>query len=125
MPRDRAETQGIVVMPPQPPPPPAYLEDWATFHVRDYGYESRPDKAGVKIVTTPSGADVYLNDHYRGHAPLSIEGLAYGEYLLRLQKAGYRTEERWIRIDRPGVRALHFPLQREIWHEPQIPLPRR
>jgi len=67
----------------------------------------------LRIESEPSGADVYLNGRYQGVTPLTARDLAPGEYLVDLERDGYRTENRSATV-RAGesltVRASLSPL---------------
>ena len=43
----------------------------------------------LSIVTTPAGADSYIDGQYRGPSPAIVANLAPGRHTVRLQKAGY------------------------------------
>ncbi|MDK2950918.1 MAG: hypothetical protein PWQ77_583 [Kosmotogales bacterium] len=46
--------------------------------------------ATLNVNSNPSGADVYIDNQYKGQSPVSIS-LNPGTYTLKLQKAGYET----------------------------------
>lgn len=43
----------------------------------------------ISVVTSPKGADVYIDGQYRGYSPTTVSGLSPGSHTVRLQKAGY------------------------------------
>jgi len=53
-------------------------------------------KKGLKIVSTPTDAEVYLNGIYKGHTPLAIEELDKGTYKILVQKPGFHPFNAWI-----------------------------
>ena len=53
-------------------------------------------KKGLEVVSTPSNAEVILDNEHRGRTPLLIASIGDGRHLLVLQKAGYYTVSRWI-----------------------------
>jgi hypothetical protein len=56
-------------------------------------YSSGPGPTGKLIVnSTPPGAQVYINDEYKGATPLPYTNLAPGVYHVRLQLQGYETK---------------------------------
>jgi hypothetical protein len=67
---------------------------------------SKPDASkGLTVVTTPDGADVYLNGNFMGKTPLTMEKLARGRFKLEIQKDGYESIATWI--DYPGDSMLY------------------
>ena len=49
-----------------------------------------PLTGNLNITSIPSGADIYLNDEYRGISPLKLQYLDAGNYFLKLQMEGYQ-----------------------------------
>ena len=45
----------------------------------------------ITVQTNPSGGKVYLNGNYKGYAPLTIERVASGRHLLKIERPGYVT----------------------------------
>ena len=45
----------------------------------------------ISIVSTPTGANVWLGDRQLGHTPLSVDAPATGSVTLSIRKAGYAT----------------------------------
>jgi hypothetical protein len=48
---------------------------------------------GVFVTTLPSGADVWVDGTYVGHAPMLIDALATGPHHLTLTRSGWTTED--------------------------------
>ncbi len=61
-------------------------------------YLSRPEGVFVRLVSVPEGAEIIINQEYRGKTPTQLR-LLPGEYTLRLQKEGYRTWEGPLNVD--------------------------
>ncbi|OPX61942.1 MULTISPECIES: PEGA domain-containing protein [unclassified Methanoregula] len=62
-----------------------------------------PDTGSVRILSSPPGAEVYLNGEYRGTTPAAISGIPAGNYSLELRANGY---DRWtspVIIQRGGL----------------------
>ena len=57
---------------------------------------SAEEDTGVSIRSTPSGADVYLNNRYMGITPLRIDDIDPGSYKITLKMEGYYSENEWI-----------------------------
>ena len=54
--------------------------------------ESVPGTGTLSVVTSPAGAQVFVNDVMLGLSPATIPGLTAGSYNLRLEKSGYRKK---------------------------------
>ena len=59
-------------------------------------FDSDEEETGLKIRSTPSGADVYLNNRYMGITPLLIDDIDPGSYKITLRLDGYYSESEWI-----------------------------
>jgi hypothetical protein len=49
----------------------------------------QPQTGSINIVTSPRGADIYVDGNYYAESPYVVTGLAPGSHTLRLHKAGY------------------------------------
>ncbi len=47
------------------------------------------DTASVQVASTPSGAQVYIDNLFKGTTPMTVENLAPGEHTLKLTLTGY------------------------------------
>lgn len=47
------------------------------------------DTGAMEVTSDPAGAEVYLNNEYRGVTPVTLEGLAPGSYAVSLTLAGH------------------------------------
>jgi PKD repeat protein len=54
--------------------------------------EVSPGTGTLSVVTSPAGAQVFVNDALLGVSPATITGLSVGSYNLRLEKNGYRKK---------------------------------
>ena len=63
------------------------------------------------VTSTPSGADVYLDEFYLGQTPLTRTGLQTGAATLRIELEGYRTVERYISLRRERNNRISFTLE--------------
>lgn len=61
-------------------------------------YELKEKKSNVLIKSNVQNANVYLNNILQGQAPLSLNNLSSGIYLLSVKKTGYITEEFYIKV---------------------------
>ena len=55
-------------------------------------------KGGVKVLSTPGEADIYLNDAKKGITPKVFKDLDADDYTLKLTKEGYRDYTQMLRI---------------------------
>ena len=53
-----------------------------------------PQTGNLEIVSSPAGAEIYVNEKKSGTTPRTLEKLNAGEYKIRLEKDGYVTFER-------------------------------
>lgn len=49
-----------------------------------------PTSGGISVISAPSGAEVFLNNAFRGLTPLTLDGLAPGSYTVLLKMSGYQ-----------------------------------
>lgn len=47
----------------------------------------------ILVSSTPSGAEIYLDNQYRGTTPATIAGVSAGSHILEVREPGY---ERWV-----------------------------
>ena len=57
------------------------------------GCVSRPDvqKNPLSVTSSPSGSEVYLDNHYQGTTPVTIPDVAPGTHTLEYRHAGYKS----------------------------------
>lgn len=67
----------------------AYFTPDALKQVEEARKSAAAAKGELKVKTTPSGAEVYLDGEYRGVSPLTVKKLLPGEHLLTALAAGY------------------------------------
>ena len=65
----------------------------------------------VSIISTPSGANAYLNGEYKGTTPLDLSVLP-NSYTLRLTKDGYEDYERMIAVDANSMGTVYVALEK-------------
>ena len=58
--------------------------------------ESSKARKGLEIVSSPSRADVFIDNTYQGQTPLVIEAIHRGRHFVRISMAGYYEVGRWI-----------------------------
>ena len=55
-------------------------------------------KGSIKVLASPTQAEVYIDDTYVGNAPFTFEGIQPGTHQLRFQKDGYTTVTRPVNV---------------------------
>lgn len=86
---------------------------WVSSEILSYQVAERRRESGqLRVNSSPSGADVYLNDRHAGETPLRMEAVRAGEYVLRVEQAGYHGWERRIRIHPDRTTTMHADLER-------------
>ncbi len=60
------------------------------------------ETGNIMVSTDPGGADIYVDNEYRGVTPNKVAGLTEGSHLLNLIKSGYQNEtmEAYVTSDR-------------------------
>ena len=65
---------------------------YATLNPVDTPTPVPPVRYGsISVVSSPSGAEIYFDGNYRGHAPLVIQDVWPGVYTIAAEMSGYRT----------------------------------
>lgn len=73
---------------------------WVSSEVVPYQVvESRARTGRLRLNSSPSGAEVYLNDRPAGQTPLAMDSIRVGEYVARVELPGYQTWTRTIQIN--------------------------
>jgi hypothetical protein len=58
--------------------------------------ESAKNKKGLEVVSSPSRAEVWLDNAFQGQTPLLLEGIHRGRHFLRISLPGYYEVGRWV-----------------------------
>jgi hypothetical protein len=58
----------------------------------------KPIPAELTVVSIPEKARIYVNDLFRGEAPVTLKSLAPGSYRVRAELKGYETEARTLEL---------------------------
>jgi PEGA domain len=64
----------------------------------------------IYVESSPAGANIYLDDEYRGHAPLTITGLWPKSYEITAKMTGYETFTSVTTISGPTRASVYCPL---------------
>lgn len=84
---------------------------WVSSDILHYQVVERREETGkLSFNSTPSGAEVYLNDRYAGKTPLIMEHVHAGEYLARVELPGYQIWTRTIQINPNQTNFIHANL---------------
>ena len=67
------------------------------------------DTGGLKVKSTPEGAQIYLNGKNRGTAPKTFLNLSPGTYKVKAALSGYNAEEKNPRKQRPCCNSYILP----------------
>ena len=67
--------------------------------------------AKLSVVTIPKGARIYVNNQFRGEAPVTLEGLEPGAYRLRAELAGHEPLARDVTLERAADVTEEFRLE--------------
>ena len=68
--------------------------------------------ATLSVTSLPDKARIYLNNQFKGNAPLTLTNLPPGEYRVRAELRGYETDARTITLKAEDQTAEEFRLQR-------------
>jgi CRISPR/Cas system-associated exonuclease Cas4 (RecB family) len=71
------------------------------------------ESGGVRVLSTPTGASVFIDNIRRGVTPLTVEGIPTGIHSLLLTKDGYSRMIADITVEAGPVRELAFSLQQQ------------
>jgi hypothetical protein len=99
------------------------LKGFAPYHDRlvlksgdvlDIRAQLKSVPAALAVTTLPEKARIYVNNQYKGEAPIALTNLPPGEYRLRAELRGYETDARTITLKPEDQITEEFRLQRNI-----------
>lgn len=67
--------------------------------------------AQLKVVSTPEGARVFIDDDFKGKTPLDLSSVKPGEHSLRVELEGYAPATRTVEIANAGESTEEFTLE--------------
>jgi len=70
---------------------------------------NKPVDAILMVTSSPSGAQVFLNDSFKGNTPINLE-IPIGKYEVRVSLPDYFEWEAQLQISEPGETPLHVRL---------------
>jgi formylglycine-generating enzyme required for sulfatase activity len=68
----------------------------------------------VHIETTPSQADIYINNQYRGQSALDLQGIKPGKIRIQVKKSGYLSSQKTETITSGEIKYITFYLEKEV-----------
>ncbi len=74
----------------------------------------KPLPAELECVSIPTGARIYLNNQFRGPAPVTLTGLEPGSYRVRAELEGYETSARTVKVGRAQKLTEEFRLEGNV-----------
>lgn len=74
--------------------------------------ELLPIPGGLRVVTVPRNARVYINGEFEGEAPIELDELSPGTHSIRVASRGHADESRTVEISRGQQRVEEFQLER-------------
>ncbi len=83
---------------------PGYLRVVTTIEItagklKDFKYHLKPNYGHVTVLTTPEGADVFLDGKYVGKSPRRIGDLLRIKHWIKVNQTGYKPWEQEIKLD--------------------------
>ena len=80
--------------------------------VLDVHAQLRAVPAALTVITIPDKARIYLNQQYKGDAPIALTNLPPGEYRVRAELRGYEADARTLTLKPDEQTTEEFRLQR-------------
>ncbi|HEB10215.1 MAG TPA: PEGA domain-containing protein, partial [Spirochaetales bacterium] len=71
------------------------------------------ERGRIRVSCSPYGARVFLDGTYKGTAPLTIGDIARGEHTIKVEKEGYKAEEKLVNVEGGREASLRIDLDRE------------
>jgi hypothetical protein len=81
-----------------------------------------PGTGTLSVVTSPAGAQVFVNDVLLGSSPVTISGFKAGSYNLRLEQEGYRKKTVPLDIGEGKVTEYSTALEAESGWTGNLPI---
>ncbi|MFQ5646963.1 MAG: PEGA domain-containing protein, partial [bacterium] len=74
----------------------------------------KTDVGEIVVKTVPEGAKVYIDSQRKGNTPLTLKYYAEGEYRISLEKPGYYTIDKMIRVEGGETTLLEEQMERQV-----------
>jgi hypothetical protein len=89
---------------------PARQEPAATSTVSPVAESAESQQCAVEIKSTPAGAEITVDDKYRGNTPSTLR-LAAGDHKVTIGKSGFKTWERTLTVNIGGATTIDATLE--------------
>ncbi len=73
----------------------------------------QPQTGSINVVTSPNGADIYVDGNYKAESPHVVTNLAPGSHTLRLHKAGYDEYLSTVTVNAGSQTQVSFTFTRQ------------
>lgn len=70
--------------------------------------------SSLSVISTPTGARLFVDDALRGQTPLTLDNLEAGSHVLRAEKEGYEPATRTVEIQRAQKKVEELPLSPNV-----------
>ncbi len=58
-----------------------------------------PTTGSIEVISAPSGAEVYVDNVYRGYTPMTVQNIAPGSHVVLLQLGGYENWQSTVTVN--------------------------
>ena len=58
-----------------------------------------PTTGSIEVISAPSGAEVYVDNVYRGYTPMTVQNIAPGSHVVLLQLGGYNNWQSTVTVN--------------------------
>jgi serine/threonine protein kinase len=72
-----------------------------------------PSTGTLWVVSDPDGAEVYVNNVFKGMTPLRLENTNSGSYTVKVVKDGYETQTKTATVSKGQIARVDFTLKRK------------
>lgn len=73
--------------------------------------DAEETETGIRIVTTPNDANIYMNSEFLGKSPVLVE-VDPGTYRVTASKSGYYSETHWVTYESGSLTVVEIDLDR-------------
>lgn len=75
------------------------------------GANPAPATGGIEIVSTPTGAEIYVDNLFKGYTPATLTGIAAGQHQLLLRYTGYVDYSQTVSVNSGQTTPLAISMQ--------------
>ena len=84
-------------------PPRRFERDFAAFRTQVASSSSTALRGKVQVKSKPPGARVYVDNELQGYTPMSVDTLAQGKHLVRVERPGHAAWSELIEVSPDGL----------------------